>query len=360
MYRASWGQLLAFNSKPQRLITDANLFSSKGVIGLGNGVRSSSSSATSTTPKHSKPKLLPAAEEMTRFPDLTKPDPILDTKVVSHVSPTVKHPYSATIIHHTPRFGSSIEPFPSTSVEQSITKSEDGDSSKSIEEGWEKENIRGRKRRSKQDGDHKIDAQRQEIANARMLYPKQFLQKLHRYPLIVKRVVQQTPKGRQASFFALVVVGNGDGVMGVGQGKDSENIGAAQTKAYADAFKSLDTVERFENRTIFTEIHHKLGATQVTMWPRPAGFGLAVNPYIHRICKAAGIRDLSAKVIGSRNPMQVVKTTMMMLQGGSAPLGFGDGVGGKITRLEAKEGIRPKEVVERERGRKLIEGSGWL
>lgn len=104
----------------------------------------------------------------------------------------------------------------------------------------------------------------------------------------------------------------------------------------------------------------KLGATQIRMWPRPAGFGLAVNPYIHQICKAAGIHDLSAKVIGSRNGMQVSKAAMMMLHGGSSPLGFGNGVGGKGRRLDAKSGIRPKEFVERERGRKLIEGSGWL
>lgn len=242
----------------------------------------------------------------------------------------------------------------------SASGSQDTSAKKTVEELWGEENIRSRKRRSNQEDEQKMDAHQREAAEARLPYPKSFLQKLHRYPLILKRVVQQTPKGRQASFFALVVVGNGDGVVGVGQGKDSESVGAAQTKAYTDAFKSLDTVERFENRTIFTELHHKLGATQITMWPRPAGFGLAVNPYIHRMCKSAGIRDLSAKVIGSRNGMQVVKTMMMMLHGGSAPLGFGDGVGGKGKRLEAKEGIRPKEVVERERGRKLIEGSGWL
>ena len=297
---------------------------------------------------------------MRHFPDLTKPDPILDTKVVSHLPPTVKHPYSATVIHHLPRFGSSIDGASSLPSRSPPSGSEDTSRTKTTEELWEEGNVRGGRRRRNQEEEQKMDAQQREAAEARLPYPKHFLQKLHRYPLITKRVVQQTPKGRQASFFALVVVGNGNGVMGVGQGKDSESVGAAQTKAYADAFKSLDTVERFENRTIFTQVHHKLGATQITMWPRPAGFGLAVNPYIHQMCKAAGIRDLSAKVIGSRNGMQVVKTTMMMLQGGNAPLGFGDGVGGKGKRLEAKEGIRPKEVVERERGRKLIEGSGWL
>ncbi|KAF9517663.1 hypothetical protein BS47DRAFT_1285972, partial [Hydnum rufescens UP504] len=163
---------------------------------------------------------------------------------------------------------------------------------------------------------------------------------LHRYPLIVKRVVQQTPKGRMASYFAMVAVGNGEGVMGIGQGKDSESTVAAESKAYTDAIKRLDTVARFEDRTIFTEAYIKLGSTKITMWPRPAGFGLAVNPYIHQICKAAGIRDLSAKVIGSRNGMQVVKAVTMLLHGGSTPLGFGDGVGGKGRRLEAKEGIR--------------------
>jgi small subunit ribosomal protein S5 len=283
----------------------------------------------------SERRLLPQVSHLTQFPDFTKPDPVLDTKAVTHIPASAKHPYSATVIEYSPYFGASLE--------KDLPKSGDG---ADVASGSKIPQSRQKAEREERE--------------ARLPYSPPFIRDLHRYPLVLKRVVNQTPKGRIASFYALVVVGNGDGVMGIGEGKDKESTGTAQAKAYAEAIKGLDTVARFEDRTIFTETHIKLGATQIRMWPRPAGFGLAVNPYIHQICKAAGIHDLSAKVIGSRNPMQVSKATMMMLHGGSTPLGFGNGVGGKGRRLEAKSGIRPKEVVERERGRKLIEGSGWL
>jgi small subunit ribosomal protein S5 len=194
---------------------------------------------------------------------------------------------------------------------------------------------------------------------ANLPYSSKFLSSLYRFPLIRKRVVQQTSKGKIPRMFALVVVGNGDGLVGFGQGKD-EGTPKAMDKAFSAAVKRLDYVDRFEDRTIWTTMEMKLGATRVVMRPRPVGFGLMVNPYVHQVCKAAGIRDLSAKVYGSRNGMQIVKAVMMMLQGGSTPLGMGDGIGGKGKREEAKEGMRGREVVERERGRRLVEGTGWL
>lgn len=280
----------------------------------------------------SERRLLPQLSNVKEFPDFSKPDPVLDNKSVTHIPASAKHPYSATVIEYSPYFGASLQ--------KNLPKSAaDGEKEKPAEST--------------------AQAEREE-REARLPYSPAFIRNLHRYPLILKRVVNQTPKGRIASFYALVVVGNGEGVMGIGEGKDKESTVNAQAKAYSEAIKGLDTVARFENRTIFTETFMKLGATQIRMWPRPAGFGLAVNPYIHQICKAAGLHDLSAKVIGSRNGMQVSKATMMMLHGGSPPLGFGNGVGGKGRRLDAKSGVRPKEFVERERGRKLIEGSGWL
>jgi len=292
---------------------------------------------------------------MKRFPDLSQPDSLLDSKVVHHLPATPKHPYTATVIQHTPYFGASLDPKASKkSLFMSPKSNVDANESSLLDEDAQ-EDLEDDENASRQSKKAERDA-----ADARLPYSPTIIAQLHRYPLIIKRVVQQTPKGRMASFYAMVVVGNGNGVVGFGQGKDAESTAAAQTKAYADAIKGLDTVSRFEDRTIYTEVEMKFGATRVMMWPRPAGFGLAVNPYIHQICKAAGIRDLSAKVFGSRNGMQVVKASMMLLHGGSSPLGFGDGVGGKGKRLEAKEGIRSKDVVERERGRKLIEGSGWL
>ncbi|CAE6506777.1 unnamed protein product [Rhizoctonia solani] len=185
------------------------------------------------------------------------------------------------------------------------------------------------------------------------------LQRLHRFPLITKRVVQQTGKGKQPSFYSLVVVGNGRGMVGYGEGKDI-NVPRSIDKAFVAAVKSMDRVDRFENRTLWGQLEGKFGATHIIMRARPSGHGLACNPYIHQVCKAAGIADISAKVHGSRNGMQIVKATIRMLQGGHAPTGMGDGVGGKGKREEAGVGMRGRDAIERERGRLLYEGSSCL
>jgi small subunit ribosomal protein S5 len=117
----------------------------------------------------------------------------------------------------------------------------------------------------------------------------------------------------------------------------------------------MDRVARHEKRTLFTDISTKLGATQVILRPRPVGFGLRTNPHIHQILKAAGIKDASAKVWGSRNPVMVAKATFRLLWGGHAPVGMGNGIGGPGRKLDKGSGVREKDEVERERGRRLLD-----
>jgi small subunit ribosomal protein S5 len=184
------------------------------------------------------------------------------------------------------------------------------------------------------------------------------LRRLHRYPLVEKRVQHQTGKGRIASFYALTVVGNGKGLMGYGEGK-GEDINIAREKSFTQAVRSMDTVDRFEERTLWYTLNTKFGATKVIMRPRPVGFGLHCNPNIHQVCKAAGIKDISAKVWGSRNPMNVIKATVKLLHAGNAHLNMGDGVGGKGRRLDKGSGMRGRQALERERGRKIVDYRTW-
>jgi len=271
---------------------------------------------TTTTPTSSRPQFIhPKLAKLDKFPDLLAVDPLLDAPTTESIpSFRKRQPPGKLTIHPSPL------PF----------------------------------------AKHKVDPHAAEGGAASTRLPPAFSNNsLHRFPLVVKRVVQQTGKGKIPSMYALVVVGNGRGLVGYGQGKGDGAMKAVD-KAYNDALKRMDTVDLFENRTIWTNIDIKLGATRIVMRPRPVGFGLAVNPYLHQVCKAAGIKDLSAKVYGSRNGMQIIKAAMMVFHGGSAPQGLGDGVGGKGSREEAKEGMRSRDVIERERGRKLIEGSGWF
>jgi small subunit ribosomal protein S5 len=179
------------------------------------------------------------------------------------------------------------------------------------------------------------------------------LDKLHRFPLITRRVTQQTGKGKIHRRGVLVVVGNGNGLVGYGEAKHDD--GARATKrAFAMAVRNMDYVDRFENRTIWTEMSSKLGATRIILRPRPVGFGLHCNPNIHQILKAAGVKDISAKVWGSRNPLNVIKLLFRMLHAGNAPLAMGNGIGGPGRKLDKGSGVRGKHEIELERGRKLL------
>ncbi|KAI8451480.1 hypothetical protein BY996DRAFT_6432138 [Phakopsora pachyrhizi] len=177
------------------------------------------------------------------------------------------------------------------------------------------------------------------------------IRRLMKFNLVAKRVVNQTGKGKIPSMYTLVVVGNGKGLVGYGEGK-SEKMGDAANQATRRAIRNLSPVRLFEGRTIHSQLHAKFHATEIVMRPRPPGFGLRVSPCLHQVAKAAGISDLSAKVTRSNNPMNVIKMSLMMLQAGNAPVGMGDGFGGKGRRLEKGIGMRTGEDLALMRGRR--------
>ncbi|PCH35339.1 hypothetical protein WOLCODRAFT_27861 [Wolfiporia cocos MD-104 SS10] len=176
---------------------------------------------------------------------------------------------------------------------------------------------------------------------------------LFRYPVIRRRVVQQTGKGKIPRQHVVMVIGNQNGLVGIGEGKAHE-AQLAMRAALAAAVRNMDYIERFEDRTLWTEMETKFASTRVILRPRPVGFGLRCNPNVYQVLKAAGIKDASAKVWGSRNPLQVVRAVVRMLMPGHAPIGLGNGIGGGGRRLDKGSGMRAKEDLERERGRKLV------
>lgn len=178
---------------------------------------------------------------------------------------------------------------------------------------------------------------------------------LYKFPLVSRRITKQTGKGKIHRMYHLIVVGNGNGLVGYGEGKDLDDNSKASEKAFVQAVRNMDYVERFEKRTIFGDMQTKMGSTQIILRPRPVGFGLHCNPNIHQVLKAAGIKDISAKVWGSRNPINVIKALFRMLHSGNAPLYMGDGVGGRGRRTNKGEPIISREAVERARGRRLAD-----
>jgi small subunit ribosomal protein S5 len=130
--------------------------------------------------------------------------------------------------------------------------------------------------------------------------------------LVIKRVVNMNGKGKQPSMYALVVVGNGNGLAGYGEGKDEEASRAVR-KATNRAIKNMRYFDRYDNRTVAMDLTHKFHATTLELRARPPGFGIRTNHYVHEICRCIGIQDISAKVRGSTTPMNVIKATFEAL-----------------------------------------------
>ncbi|KAH9941742.1 uncharacterized protein BXZ73DRAFT_41497 [Epithele typhae] len=170
----------------------------------------------------------------------------------------------------------------------------------------------------------------------------------------IRSVIHQTGKGRVMSMACTSLVGNGHGFIGIGEGTSGEGVSEARDIAINRALRRMDQVELFEGRTIWTEMDGKFGSTRIILRPRPVGFGLAVNPVVHEVCRVLGIKDLSAKVWGSRNKYQVLKATLRLLLPGSMPAMMGNGVGGKGKRLEKGVPMRTAMEMELARGRKIV------
>ncbi len=127
----------------------------------------------------------------------------------------------------------------------------------------------------------------------------------------INRVVKTTKGGREFSFSALVVVGNGNGVVGHGLGKAKE-VQEAITKGIDDAKKNLIKVPVM-NGTIPHEQFAKEGAAKVLVKPAAHGTGVIAGGSMRAVLEAAGITDILCKSLGSANPHNVVKATFVAL-----------------------------------------------
>ena len=135
----------------------------------------------------------------------------------------------------------------------------------------------------------------------------------------INRVVKTTKGGRAFSFSALVVVGNGAGVVGQGLGKAKE-VQEAITKGIEDAKKNLIKVPIMHG-TIPHEQWTKEGAAKILIKPAAHGTGVIAGGSMRAVLEAAGITDVLAKNLGSANPTNVVKATVKALSTLREPIG---------------------------------------
>lgn len=135
----------------------------------------------------------------------------------------------------------------------------------------------------------------------------------------INRVSKVVKGGRRFSFTALVVVGDGNGMVGVGYGKAKE-VPAAIAKGVEEAKKNFFRVPRIENRTIPHRVQGEEAAGIVMLRPATAGTGVIAGGPVRAVLEAAGIHDVLSKSLGSSNQINIVHATVAALKQLEEPL----------------------------------------
>ena len=123
----------------------------------------------------------------------------------------------------------------------------------------------------------------------------------------IGRVTKVVKGGKRSRFAAVVVIGNRKGQVGFGEGKSTE-VPDAIKKAIENAKKNIVTVS-LKGTTIPHAVTGNFGAGQVVLRPAAAGTGIIAGGAVRAVLELAGVTDILSKVIGSRTPINVIRST---------------------------------------------------
>ncbi|QCU72687.1 30S ribosomal protein S5 [Luteimonas yindakuii] len=149
--------------------------------------------------------------------------------------------------------------------------------------------------------------------------------------ITVNRVSKTVKGGRQFTFTALTVVGDGNGRVGFGYGKARE-VPVAIQKSMEYARKNMSNID-LNGGTLFHTVKAGHGAARVFMQPASEGTGVIAGGAMRAVLEAVGVKDVLAKAVGSRNPINLVRATVRGLESMQSP--------GKIA---AKRGKKVEEI----------------
>ncbi len=150
--------------------------------------------------------------------------------------------------------------------------------------------------------------------------------------IAVNRVSKTVKGGRQFTFTALTVVGDGAGKVGFGYGKARE-VPVAIQKSMEYARKNMSNVE-LNNGTLFHQVKAGHGAARVFMQPASEGTGVIAGGAMRAVLEAVGVKDVLAKAVGSRNPINLVRATVKGLESMHSP-----------AKIAAKRGKKLEDLV---------------
>jgi small subunit ribosomal protein S5 len=150
--------------------------------------------------------------------------------------------------------------------------------------------------------------------------------------IAVNRVSKTVKGGRQFTFTALTVVGDGDGKIGFGYGKARE-VPVAIQKSMEYARKNMTSVD-LNNGTLWHQVKAGHGAARVFMQPASEGTGVIAGGAMRAVLEAVGVKNVLAKAVGSRNPINLVRATVKGLEAMHSP-----------SKIAAKRGKKVEDIV---------------
>jgi small subunit ribosomal protein S5 len=159
----------------------------------------------------------------------------------------------------------------------------------------------------------------------------------------INRVAKVVKGGRRFSFTALVVVGDGDGTVGVGYGKAKE-VPAAIAKGVEEAKKHFFHVPRIQG-TIPHPVQGEKAAGVVLLRPASPGTGVIAGGSARAVLECAGVRDVLAKSLGSPNAINVVHATVEALQSLEQPESVAKRRGKAVEDVAPAALLRAREAV---------------